>query len=134
MVMMNHNGVTLMQVMKAVALCVTLLFAGNALAENESVEHAMKQINKSYRAALKEEDLVAFRKDIQALKKTAESILNSPPEQYDHGSYAAGMSLLLDEVAVVESTAENEGLEAGKTAAQKLGSLMRKYHSKLGVD
>lgn len=44
------------------------------------------------------------------------------------------MSLLIDEVTAVESTAEKEGLDAGKIAAQKLGSLMRKYHNKLGVD
>jgi soluble cytochrome b562 len=42
------------------------------------------------------------------------------------------MSLLIDEVTAVESTAE--GLDAGKIAAQKLGSMMRKYHNKLGVD
>ncbi|EOK5540242.1 hypothetical protein ACM6T0_005023 [Enterobacter kobei] len=41
---------------------------------------------------------------------------------------------LIDEVTAVESTAEKEGLDAGKIAAQKLGSLMRKYHNKLGVD
>lgn len=122
------------QVMKTIALCATLLFAGHALAEDEGIEHAMKQMNKSYRAALNENDLNAFRRDIRALKTTAESILNSSPEEYDQETYAAGMSLLLDEVDAVESTAEKEGLEAGKTAARKLGSLMRKYHSKLGVD
>ena len=44
------------------------------------------------------------------------------------------MSLLIDEVTAVESTAEKVGLDAGKIAAQKLGSMMRKYHNKLGVD
>ncbi|EEF4509058.1 hypothetical protein FWL67_19150 [Salmonella enterica] len=122
------------QVMKTIALCATLLFTGNALAGGEAIEHAMKQMNKSYRAALKENDLNAFRRDIQTLKTTAESILNRSPEGYDQEIYAAGMSLLIDEVTAVESAAENEGLEAGKKAAQKLGSLMRKYHSKLGVD
>ncbi|MGQ4773147.1 cytochrome b562 [Citrobacter freundii] len=88
----------------------------------------------SYRAALKEEDVTSFRKDMRELKATAESILNSPVEGYDRETYVAGMSLLIDEVTAVESTAEKEGLDAGKIAAQKLGSLMRKYHNKLGVD
>lgn len=104
------------------------------MAGSDGVEHAMKMMNKSYRAALKEEDVTSFRKDMRELKATAESILNSPVEGYDRETYVAGMSLLIDEVTAVESTAEKEGLDAGKIAAQKLGSLMRKYHNKLGVD
>jgi soluble cytochrome b562 len=89
------------------------------MAGSDGVEHAMKMMNKSYRAALKEEDVTSFRKDMRELKATAESILNSPVEGYDRETYVAGMSLI-DEVTAVESTAEKEGLDAGKIAAQKL--------------
>ncbi len=71
---------------------------------------------------------------MRKLKATVDSSLNSALEGYDRETYVAGMSLLIDEVTAVESTAEKEGLDAGKIAAQKLGSLMRKYHNKLGVD
>jgi soluble cytochrome b562 len=112
----------------------TLVLSTSVMAGSDGVEHAMKMMNKSYRAALKEEDVTSFRKDMQDLKSTAESILNGPVEGYDRETYVAGMSLLIDEVTAVESTAEKEGLDAGKIAAQKLGSMMRKYHNKLGVD
>lgn len=94
----------------------------------------MQIMNKSYRAALKEKNVTSFRKDIQELKAAAESIRNIPVEGYDRETYVAGMSLLIDEAMAVESTTEKEVLDAGKVAVQKLGSLMRKYHNKLGVD
>jgi soluble cytochrome b562 len=121
------------KIMRTVVIGATLLLSC-VMAGSDGVEHAMKMMNKSYRAALKEEDVTSFRKDMRELKATAESILNSPVEGYDRETYVAGMSLLIDEVTAVESTAEKEGLDAGKIAAQKLGSLMRKYHNKLGVD
>ncbi|STB67923.1 Soluble cytochrome b562 [Citrobacter freundii] len=113
---------------------ITLLYSGVLVAGSDSIEHAMKQMNKSYRAALKDNDVASFRQDIQAFHKTAESVLNSPPEGYDRETYMAGISLLIDEAAAVDGMAEKNGLEAGRVAAQKLGSLMRKYHDKLGVD
>ena len=127
----NHH---VLNVMRTVVIGATLLLSPCVMAGSDGVEHAMKMMNKSYRAALKEEDVTSFRKDMRELKATAESILNSPVEGYDRETYVAGMSLLIDEVTAVESTAEKEGLDAGKIAAQKLGSLMRKYHNKLGVD
>ncbi|HCR4092379.1 TPA: hypothetical protein OOF60_002456 [Citrobacter freundii] len=120
--------------MHTVIIGTALLLSTSVMAGSDGVEHAMKMMNKSYRAALKEEDVTSFRKDMQDLKSTAESILNGPIEGYDRETYVAGMSLLIDEVTAVESTAEKEGLDAGKIAAQKLGSMMRKYHNKLGVD
>lgn len=122
------------KIMHTVIIGTALLLSTSVMAGSDGVEHAMKMMNKSYRAALKEEDVTSFRKDMRELKATAESILNSPVEGYDRETYVAGMSLLIDEVTAVESTAEKEGLDAGKIAAQKLGSLMRKYHNKLGVD
>ncbi|SCC65440.1 cytochrome b562 [Kosakonia oryziphila] len=122
------------KIMCAIVMGTSLLLSASVMAGSESVEHAMKLINKSYRAALKEEDVTSFKKDIQELKATAESIMDSAAEGYDRETYIAGMSLLIDEAVAVESVAEKEGLDAGKVAAQKLGSLMRKYHSKLGVD
>lgn len=122
------------KIIHTVLLGTTLLLSTNVMAESDNVEHIMQMMNKSYRAALKEENVTSFRKDIQALKAAAESIQNTPVEGYDRETYAAGMSLLIDEATAVESTAEKEGLDAGKVAAQKLGSLMRKYHNKLGVD
>lgn len=122
------------KIIHTVLLGTTLLLSTNVMAESDNVEHIMQMMNKSYHAALKEENVTSFRKDIQALKAAAESIQNTPVEGYDRETYAAGMSLLIDEATAVESTAEKEGLDAGKVAAQKLGSLMRKYHNKLGVD
>ncbi|EBW2650689.1 hypothetical protein DEI20_24045 [Salmonella enterica subsp. enterica serovar Newport] len=122
------------KIMCTILVGASLISSASVMAESDSVEHAMKQMNKSYRAALKEEDVTAFRKDMQDLKATAESVLNSTLEEYNRETYIAGTSLLIDETAAVESTAEKEGLETGKVAAKKLGSLMRKYHSKLGVD
>lgn len=122
------------KIIHTVLLGATLLLSTNVMAESDNVEHVMQMMNKSYRAALKEENVTSFRKDIQDLKAAAESIQNTPVEGYDRETYAAGMSLLIDEATAVESTAEKEGLDAGKVAAQKLGSLMRKYHNKLGVD
>ncbi|MCO5784532.1 cytochrome b562 [Citrobacter meridianamericanus] len=112
----------------------TLFLSHIVMAGSDNVEHTMKLMNKSYRAALKEEDVTSFRKDMQHLKVAAESILNSQVEGYDRETYVAGISLLIDEAAAVDNIAEKEGLDAGKIAAQKLGSLMRKYHDKLGVD
>ena len=127
-------GVIMRKIMHSVIIGTALVLSTSVIAGSDGVEHAMKMMNKSYRAALKEEDVTSFRKDMQDLKSTAESILNGPVEGYDRETYVAGMSLLIDEVTAVESTAEKEGLDAGKIAAQKLGSLMRKYHNKLGVD
>jgi soluble cytochrome b562 len=129
----NNMEAIMRKIMRTVVIGATLLYPC-VMAGSDGVEHAMKMMNKSYRAALKEEDVTSFRKDMRELKATAESILNSPVEGYDRETYVAGMSLLIDEVTAVESTAEKEGLDAGKIAAQKLGSLMRKYHNKLGVD
>ena len=130
----NNMEAIMRKIMRTVVIGATLLLSPCVMAGSDGVEHAMKMMNKSYRAALKEEDVTSFRKDMQDLKSTAESILNGPIEGYDRETYVAGMSLLIDEVTAVESTAEKEGLDAGKIAAQKLGSMMRKYHNKLGVD
>ncbi|ENW8698163.1 hypothetical protein ACFMQ7_000778 [Escherichia coli] len=73
----------------------TLLFSGALLAGSDSVEHAMKQMNKSYRNVLKDNDVTSFRQDIQAFHKTVESVLNTAPEGYDRETCTAGMSLLL---------------------------------------
>ena len=51
---------------------------------------------------------------MQDLKSTAESILNGPIEGMTGETYVAGMSLLIDEVTAVESTAEKKVLTLGK--------------------
>ncbi|WP_264884027.1 cytochrome b562 [Enterobacter roggenkampii] len=118
----NNIEAIMRKIMRTVVIGATLLLSPCVMAGSDGVEHAMKMMNKSYRAALKEEDVTSFRKDMRELKATAESILNSPVEGYDRETYVAGMSLLIDEVTAVESTAEKEGLDAGKIAAQKLNS------------
>ncbi|MCK2178048.1 cytochrome b562 [Enterobacter asburiae] len=121
-------------VISVIVAGVVFISSASVMAGSGSTEDAMKMMSKSYRAALKEEDVTSFMKDMQTLKVTAESIMNNPVEGYDRETYISGMSLLIDEVTVVENVAEKEGLDAGKVAAQKLSSLMRKYHSKLGVE
>nr|WP_228724033.1 cytochrome b562 [Klebsiella oxytoca] len=88
--------------MHSVIIGTALVLSTSVIAGSDGVEHAMKMMNKSYRAALKEEDVTSFRKDMQDLKSTAESILNGPVEGYDRETYVAGMSLLIDEVTAVE--------------------------------
>lgn len=75
------------KIMRTVVIGATLLLSPCVMAGSDGVEHAMKMMNKSYRAALKEEDVTSFRKDMRELKATAESILNSPVEGYDRETW-----------------------------------------------
>ncbi|WP_139109785.1 cytochrome b562 [Kosakonia oryziphila] len=116
-----------------IALSSVFFVSGNAMANSPTVKDSMKLMSKSYRAVMKDKNIDSFKKDLSSFKQSAQEAQRTSVTGNDKATFDSGMKQLLDEVNVVEATAEQKGLAPAQQEAKKLRDIMAQFHTKLGV-
>ncbi|MDV2873999.1 cytochrome b562 [Phytobacter diazotrophicus] len=116
-----------------VALSSVLFVSVNAMANSPTVKDSMKLMSKSYRAVMNDKNIDSFKKDLSSFKMSVQEAQRTSLPGADKTTFDSGMKQLLDQVNIVETTAEQKGLAPAQQEAKKLRNIMEQFHSKLGV-
>ena len=105
------------------------------------VEDAMKEMGKSYRLIMQDNDAASLQKDLTTLRAAAAQAQSAVPgnmkkksaDSADRKTFAEGMQELIDQVDAASKLANEGKIPEAKAEAAKLKDIMKEYHSKLGV-
>lgn len=105
------------------------------------VEDAMKEMGKSYRLVMQDNDAASLQKDLATLRAAATNAQSAVPgnmkkqaaDSADRKTFAKGMQGLIDQIDAASKLANEGKIPEAKAEATKLKDMMKEYHSKLGV-
>ena len=105
------------------------------------VEDAMKEMGKSYRLVMQDNDAASLQKDLATLRAAATNAQSAipgnmkkqPADSADRKTFAEGMQKLIDQIDAASKLANEGKIPEAKAEATKLKDMMKEYHSKLGV-
>ena len=105
------------------------------------VEDAMKEMGKSYRLVMQDNDAASLQKDLATLRAAATNAQSAIPgnmkkqaaDSADRKTFAEGMQKLIDQIDAASKLANEGKIPEAKAEATKLKDMMKEYHSKLGV-
>lgn len=120
-----------------------MLVAGFSLpvhAEN-AVQADMKAMGKSYKAATKANDIASLKTELTVLRDAAKKAQTDVPVDLQKQAadspqrkvYSEGIGKLLEEIDAALALANAGKLPETKAALDKIKTLQRDYHKKLGV-